>query len=114
MAHHQRVPVGLGPGDLSRCRHAAGARPILDHEAFARNALLKLAGDQSRQYVGAAAGRERYDDSDQLARPVRLGPRRHQPGEAGEPEAGEDGATIQHHRLPSLRRAPRSWASAIA
>ena len=58
----QRVAVGLARATRSGRDVAAGAAAILDHDALVQ-ALAQALGDQPRQRVGNAAGREPDDDA---------------------------------------------------
>ncbi len=83
-AHEERVAVGG-----RACRHlaadvAARAGTVVHHHRLAQLGAHAL-GDDARQDVGGAAGRERHDDGDGLAR-ERLGG-----GEAGQQGAGGSG-----------------------
>ena len=63
VVEQQRVAVRLGAGDAAGAQRAAGAADILDDDLLAE-ILGHGFGDQARDRVGRAAGRERHDDGD--------------------------------------------------
>ena len=67
-AHHESVAIGLGLGDVVGGDVAAGAGLVLDDELLAEF-LRQLGGDDPRQNVGGAAGREGHDEFDWPCRP---------------------------------------------
>ena len=66
-----RVPVGRRLGDRLRRDHAGGAGAVLHHHRLAER--LERLGQNARQQIDAAAGREAGDDADRSAtdRPAR-------------------------------------------
>jgi hypothetical protein len=65
----QRVAVGRRPRDHGSA-DAAGAPGLVLDQRWLSPALLQTAGDVAGQHVGAAAGRDRCDEADGLARKV--------------------------------------------
>ena len=58
-ADQQGVAVRHGLGHRLIADHAAGARPVLDHDRLAQR-LLQLGRDEARRGVGTAARRVRH------------------------------------------------------
>jgi hypothetical protein len=110
VAEQQGVAVRLGARDIVGAEIARAARLVLDHYRLA-DQLRHLRPDQSREEVGAAAGRPRHD---QLDLPFRVGPRRGRPHRERCRAANgcfHDGTAIDAgvqngHRSLSLRVAP--------
>jgi hypothetical protein len=61
-AHGQRIAVGRGLGQLAHADIAARAGFVLDHERLAQRGR-QLGGDQARDGIHAAAGRNRNEDA---------------------------------------------------
>ena len=96
----QRVAVIGGARGARGGGGAAGADHVLDDDALAER-LRHMRGDDARDDVGRAAGRERHDHGDGAGRIVlRLG-RRGNAASAGEhgQTAGRQHATIDIHQI---------------
>ena len=91
-ADDEGVAVGFGLGDVIGGDVAAGAGLVLDDELLAEF-LGYLGGDDPRQNVGGAAGREGNDELDRPCRPFGgLGPPRQQRQRAGGDSTLQNGA----------------------
>ena len=71
-AHEQRVAVRRRARDVQRRKRAVRARTVLDHDGLLERDAEMLADDAGDR-VGGAAGTERDDDGDRLARISRSG-----------------------------------------
>jgi hypothetical protein len=82
------VPVRRRLGHVGRRDGAAGTGAVLDDHVLAEQ-LLQLLAQLARQHIGRAAGRERRDERDHLARErLGLGTRRLRRGDGSEAERG--------------------------
>jgi hypothetical protein len=106
IAEQQRMAVRLRLGGRPCPDGAAGARPILDHDALPQHDRETLP-DEPCHDVGRPARRERHDDPDRLYR-IGLRRRRSAKGAAGRSDGGQKKAFRNHNLLTSgAGRPPR-------
>jgi hypothetical protein len=97
--HDQRGAVRLGANDGLGAEIGIGAGPVHHHERLLE-ALAETVGEQARQEIGSAAGREWHDQLDRARRIIvrpRGGNAGQQPREAqyaAEGEAEDEAATL--------------------
>jgi hypothetical protein len=105
-AHHERVAVGRRLRHVGRCDHAARAGAVLHNDGLAE-AVGHFRREDSRNYIGAAAGAEA---DEKLDRPIRIACRlcRHGAGPADQREhESQSGAPSGRHSLKLSHRP--SW-----
>ena len=76
IGHYKRVAIGRGAGDGFTAKRGAGAGAVFHYDGNTQ-LFLQTRGNQARNQIRCAAGRERHHQSDGLGRPSPLRMRAH-------------------------------------